>query len=61
MPVKKVIFKDENGFHYRFPERSCDRCLKYPCVDDMQILKGNFAKYGCENWVDSNIFNICKH
>ena len=52
-------FSDENGFHYKHPERSCEKCLKYPCVKNMEILRGNFAAYGCSRFEDSNTFEIC--
>jgi hypothetical protein len=60
MPSTELIFKDKDGFHYKFPERSCKRCLKYPCVTNMDNLKGNFAAYGCKMFEDENIFYICK-
>lgn len=56
-----MIFKDKDGFHYRHPERDCKKCSKYPCFEDLPKLKGNFAKYGCLDWEDSNLFDIkCK-
>jgi hypothetical protein len=60
MPIGKVIFKDKNGVHYKFPERSCKRCLKYPCLEKMDLLKSNFAAYGCKMFENSNVFEICK-
>lgn len=51
-------FKDPDGFHYKYPERNCKRCLKYPCIDKQYLLKSNFAAYGCKNYSDSNIFNV---
>lgn len=56
MPIAKVEYKDREGLVYKHPERSCDRCLKYPCIDNMNVLRCNFAKYGCKNWSDSNFF-----
>lgn len=57
-PVGKVnLFKDRDGFTYPYPERSCDRCLKYPCFSDMDKLFCNFAKYGCVNFDDVNTFH----
>ncbi len=53
----EVIFKDPDGFYYKFPERSCKRCLKYPCINNMDNLKSDFAKYGCKNWDDMNTFD----
>ena len=61
MPVATEIrFKDEDGFHYRHPERSCKRCLNYPCIESMDKLRGDFAKYGCNLYKDENIFEECK-
>lgn len=60
MPINSVMFKDPDGFHYKHPERSCRNCSKYPCVENMENLKGNFAAYGCLNFDDINTFEICK-
>lgn len=49
------IFKDEDGFTYRYPERSCKSCLKYPCIPDMDTLLSDFAKYGCFDYYDFNM------
>ncbi len=51
-----MIFKDPDGFHYKHPERSCKRCKKYPCLEGMEVLKGDHAKYGCVYWDDINVF-----
>lgn len=60
MPNTKVTFKDENGFHYKHPERSCKRCLNYPCIEGFDNLKGDCAKYGCIHYSDENVFNTWK-
>lgn len=60
MPVAEVMFKDRDGFHYKHPERSCDRCKNYPCLPNMNKLLGNYAKYGCRNWQDINDFVLWK-
>lgn len=60
MSITKVNFKDQDGFHYKHPERSCKNCKKHPCVSNMDNLKGDFAKYGCINFQDVNIFNTWK-
>lgn len=59
MPIIKVNFKDEDGFAYKHPERSCSRCLEFPCIPEMEKLKGDFAKYGCLHYRDINVFE-CK-
>lgn len=60
MPNTSEITKDKDGFHYKYPNRSCSKCLKYPCIPDMNKLKSNFGAYGCRNYDDENIFNVCK-
>lgn len=57
MPIGKVAYKDKDGFSYKHPERSCLRCLNYPCLPHMDKLLCDFAKYGCKNWSDSNTFD----
>lgn len=57
MPTIKVEFKDKDGLTYRHPERSCKKCLNYPCIEHMDKLCSDFAKYGCRNWSDSDIFD----
>lgn len=61
MSVAEVMFKDRDGFHYKHPERSCTRCTNYPCLLNMDKLQGDFAKYGCKNYSDFNIFNTDKN
>ena len=56
----KLITKDADGFHYRHPERSCSKCLKYPCITGMENLRGDYAKYGCVNYENPNIFDVCQ-
>ena len=56
----KLITKDPDGFHYRHPERSCNKCLKYPCIEGMECLLGDCAKYGCVNYENSNTFELCQ-
>ena len=58
MSASEIIFKDKDGFHYKHPERSCLRCIKYPCLPNMDKLKGNFASYGCKYYEDINTFNV---
>ena len=57
MPVGKVNYKDPNGLTYKHPERSCKRCLKYPCITNMDKLYRDFAKYGCKHFDDMNVFH----
>ena len=36
-----------DGVKYKFPERSCKKCVKYPCFVGMEKRSCDFAKYGC--------------
>lgn len=56
MSFNELMFKNRDGFHYKFPQNSCDRCFKYPCLPNMDKLKSNFAKFGCKYFEDTNIF-----
>ena len=60
MSANELMFKDRDGFHYKYPERNCKRCLNYPCVEKMEVLLSNFAAYGCKKFEDNNTFNLCK-
>lgn len=49
--AKKLSYdKDKDGVKYKFPERSCEDCTKYPCIKGMQKLDCNLAKYGCTDY-----------
>lgn len=56
MPISEIAFKDKDNFHYKFPQNSCQRCLKYPCLPNMDKLKSDFAKFGCKKFDDANVF-----
>ena len=47
--MKKVI-KDEYGVKYKFPDRDCKECKKYPCFKEFYLARSNFAKYGCKDY-----------
>jgi hypothetical protein len=55
-----IINKDKNGVVYKFPDRTCTDCNKYPCFNGMANCKCNFAKYGCLQYIDNNKINIKK-
>ncbi len=42
--------KDEEGIIYKFPERSCKNCFKYPCFKGIEICSCDRAKYGCRDY-----------
>ena len=52
----KITYTNGEGYAYRFPERSCKKCVKYPCLEEMFNYKSDFAKYGCKNYQDPNFF-----
>ena len=56
MVFGKITYTDGEGYIYRFPERSCKRCVKYPCLEGMTNYKSDFAKCGCINYADINTF-----
>lgn len=36
-----------DGLKYKFPERTCKECDKYPCFNGIEKRVCDFAKYGC--------------
>lgn len=42
--------RDVNGVYYKFPDRTCKDCLKYPCLDSMDKLLCDLAAYGCKHY-----------
>ena len=52
--AKKLKFdRDKNGIKYKFPERSCLECSKYPYFTGIDKCVCDFAKYGCTQYVYS--------
>lgn len=45
------IIKDDFGIQLKYPDRDCKLCSRYPCMQNFQIFKCNFAKYGCRDFV----------
>lgn len=39
--------KDKFGIKFKFPERNCKLCKKYPCFYGIERCVSNFAAYGC--------------
>lgn len=62
MPITtEMSIKDKDGFHYKYPDRNCVlRCMKYPCIPNMDKLTCNFAAYGCKYYEDVNTFEVWK-
>lgn len=48
--TSKVFDKDDEGIKYKFPDRSCKKCLNYPCFKGMEVLSSDMAKYGCKHY-----------
>ena len=44
------IIKDEFGIQLKYPDRDCKDCRRYPCMQNFEIFKCNFAKYGCRDY-----------
>jgi hypothetical protein len=49
-PSEVISLKDTDGKKFKFPERDCKKCKRYKCIINMDMLKSNFAKYGCLNY-----------
>lgn len=47
-----MIVKDRYGTKLTYPDRTCKDCKKYPCFDNMDSCRSDFAKYGCKNYGD---------
>lgn len=44
--------KDRFGIKYKYPERSCHICRRYPCfTGQTTVMKCDYAKYGCVNFL----------
>ena len=49
--MKKVrVNRDAEGVRYKYLDRSCNKCIRYPCFEGIEICKSDFAKYGCKNY-----------
>ena len=49
------IIKDEFGIQLKYPDRDCKDCTGYPCMQNFDIFKCNFAKYGCRDFSPKEI------
>ena len=49
---KALIGKDEEGVKYKYPNRSCKQCRRFPCFEGIEICKSDFAKYGCSQYLE---------
>lgn len=44
------MIKDKDGVKLQYPDRCCFECKKYPCMNNMESFKCDFAKYGCKDY-----------
>ncbi len=44
------IVKDKSGVKLKYPDRTCKECKKYPCIKNMDKLRCDMAKYGCNKY-----------
>lgn len=51
------IFEDDDKVKYKYLDRSCKVCKKYPCIEGMDKLPTDFAKYGCTLFEDYRIIS----
>lgn len=49
---KRQEIEAEHKKYWKFPERSCQECKKYPCFTGQENAKADFAKYGCINYIE---------
>ena len=47
---EKPKIKDTNGIKYKFPARTCEDCVNYPCFVGIENCVSDFAKYGCKDF-----------
>lgn len=49
---KMNALKDAGGKIYKFPNRTCKECKKYPCFKGIEKMSCDYAKYGCREYKD---------
>lgn len=52
--IQTLPLKDKNNIIYKYPERTCLQCKKHPCFKGFDFVNIDFAKYGCENFIDGS-------
>lgn len=57
---KLNLYKDKFGVKYKYPNRSCKRCIRYPCFDGIDKCRCDFAQYGCIDYNDNHRSQINK-
>ena len=48
----KHLLEDKDGVKYKYPDRTCKQCRKYPCFTGIENSKCDFAKYGCTKFIE---------
>lgn len=48
--MNSTPLKDKNNIIYKYPEKTCKNCKKYPCFKGFDFINLDFAKYGCLNY-----------
>ena len=52
--------KDKWGIKYKYPDRTCKKCIRYPCFSgQVEVCKCDYAKYGCKNYLGKDENNKC--
>lgn len=52
---KKVQeLEEEHKKFWKYPERSCISCIKYPCFVGQENSTADYAKYGCIKFSDDS-------
>lgn len=50
--MRKILNdRDKDGVIYKYPNRTCKECKKYPCFRGIENSVCDFAKYGCIEYV----------
>lgn len=52
-PLK--VKKDKYGVKLKFPNRSCQKCQKYPCFPEISKCSSDFAAYGCTYYKEPRV------
>jgi len=44
--------KDSAGVKYKYLDRTCTKCKRFPCFEGIEVCKCDFAKYGCRLYLE---------
>lgn len=50
--METSVLKDCAGIKYKYPNRTCKECVRYPCFEGIKSMSCDFAKYGCRKYTD---------